>query len=33
MRRIDRANISRDDAEIALLALNELIALNEEHAS
>lgn len=33
MRKIDRANISPEDAEIALLALNELIARNEEHAS
>ena len=32
MRKIDRANVSTEDAEIALMALNELIARNEEHA-
>ncbi len=33
MRKIDRANISPEDAEVALIALNELIARNEEHAA
>lgn len=30
MRKIDRANVSAEDADIALMALNELIARNEE---
>jgi len=33
MRKIDRSGASPEDAEIALIALNELIARNEEHAS
>jgi len=33
MRKIDRANAAPEDAEIALLALSELIARNEEHGA